>query len=106
MRLYPTLRQLSRFHHLINENLKIKCLLNFASARKLYISPSVDQKWGKNKKHRNIKLNIYFDTMSNPDDEKILAPLRANVKEQVLSFIYKFKIPYQYVLKFLGRNSS
>lgn len=82
MRLYPTLRQLSRFHHLINENLKTKCLLNFASARKLYISPSVDQKWGKNKKHRNIKLNIYFDTMSNPDDEKILAPLRANVKEQ------------------------
>ncbi|XP_050307037.1 glycine--tRNA ligase isoform X2 [Anthonomus grandis grandis] len=43
-----------------------------------------DQKkdWGKNKQHRKIKLNLYFDTMADPQNEQILAPLRASVKEQ------------------------
>lgn len=39
--------------------------------------------WGKNKKHRNVKLQWYFDKMDDPKVEEILAPLRANVKEQV-----------------------
>ncbi|CAH1998824.1 unnamed protein product [Acanthoscelides obtectus] len=38
--------------------------------------------WGKNKKHRNIKLQWYLDTMSDPKIEEVLAPLRASVKEQ------------------------
>ncbi|KAJ8958856.1 hypothetical protein NQ318_019621 [Aromia moschata] len=42
----------------------------------------LSKKWGKNKKHRNIKLNVYFDTMADPKHEEILAPLRASVKEQ------------------------
>lgn len=39
--------------------------------------------WGKNKKHRTVKLQWYIDTMADPKVEEILAPLRANVKEQV-----------------------
>ena len=39
-------------------------------------------KWGTKKKERKIKLN-YFVDMSDPQIEAVLAPLRANVKEQV-----------------------
>lgn len=42
------------------------------------------QQWGKNKKHRNVQLNLYFDSMADPKIEATLAPLRANVKEQVI----------------------
>lgn len=41
------------------------------------------QKWGTKKKHRDIKLNLYFENMGDPAIEAVLAPLRANVKEQV-----------------------
>ncbi|KAJ8917523.1 hypothetical protein NQ315_005572 [Exocentrus adspersus] len=72
---------LSGFRHLlVKENLKNERL--FPIARFLYTSTSVEQKWGKNKKHRNIKLNIYLDAMANPENEEVLAPLRASVKEQ------------------------
>ncbi|CAG9767523.1 unnamed protein product [Ceutorhynchus assimilis] len=49
-----------------------------------YLSEKYDQKkdWGKNKQHRSVKLKWIFDTMGDPQIEQILAPLRANVKEQ------------------------
>ncbi|KAJ8985812.1 hypothetical protein NQ317_012052 [Molorchus minor] len=82
MKSFSTLRQLVKLNVFLNKSFKNHCVFSFAAVRKFCISPSVDQKWGKNKKHRNIKLNIYFDTMGDPDIEKILAPLRASVKEQ------------------------
>ncbi|KAL3281508.1 hypothetical protein HHI36_004715 [Cryptolaemus montrouzieri] len=42
-----------------------------------------NQKWGSTKKHRNIKLkNLYLEGMADQKIEEILAPLRAQVKEQ------------------------
>ncbi|KAL1491711.1 hypothetical protein ABEB36_012268 [Hypothenemus hampei] len=43
-----------------------------------------DQKtdWGKNKKHRQVKLRVFLDSMADPAIEQVLAPLRASVKEQ------------------------
>lgn len=38
--------------------------------------------WGSNKKFRAVKLNFPLD-MTDPKIEEVLAPLRANVKEQV-----------------------
>lgn len=40
--------------------------------------------WGSKKQHRKIKLNFPVD-MSDPKIEKALAPLRANVKQQVVT---------------------
>lgn len=42
--------------------------------------------WGSTKKHRKVKLQLFLDTMADPQHEEILAPLRANVKEQVSIF--------------------
>ncbi|XP_045472808.1 glycine--tRNA ligase isoform X2 [Harmonia axyridis] len=40
-------------------------------------------KWGSTKKNRNIKLNrLYLEEMADPAIEQVLAPLRAQVKEQ------------------------
>lgn len=39
--------------------------------------------WGINKKHREVKLFFSLNIMADPEVEKILAPLRAAVKEQV-----------------------
>lgn len=44
------------------------------------------QQWGKNKKHRSVRLQLYFDSMADPQIEETLAPLRASVKEQVCDF--------------------
>lgn len=44
--------------------------------------------WGSNKKHRAVKLHFPTD-MTDPKIEEVLAPLRANVKQQVF-------IPYGY----------
>lgn len=46
--------------------------------------------WGSKakRKHRNIKLQVYFDAMADPKIEQILAPLRARVKEQVRCFFF------------------
>lgn len=53
--------------------------------RSFTVNNSVNyQQWGKNKKHRNVKLQLYFDSMADPQIEEVLAPLRANVKEQVI----------------------
>lgn len=49
-----------------------------------YQNNNNNNRWGTKKKHRNIKLNIYHKEMTDPKSEEILAPLRANVKEQVL----------------------
>lgn len=46
------------------------------------------RQWGKNKKHRNVRLNLYFDSMADPKVEEALAPLRASVKEQVAFRLY------------------
>ncbi|XP_056644958.1 glycine--tRNA ligase [Diorhabda sublineata] len=81
MKLYLTLNRVatSSFSDILKHCIGKK-YQNFVT-RTFYISPSSHQ-WGKNKKHRNIKLNTYFDTMADPKMEEILAPLRASVKEQ------------------------
>ncbi|KAG8245993.1 hypothetical protein J6590_094843, partial [Homalodisca vitripennis] len=38
--------------------------------------------WGTKKKHRNIKINLDWYTMGDPQTEAVLAPLREKVKEQ------------------------
>lgn len=43
---------------------------------------TVKLSWGIKKPHRKVKLNLYAKEM-NPEAEKLLAPLRASVKEQV-----------------------
>lgn len=52
------------------------------------------QQWGKNKKHRNVKLQLYFDSMADPQIEVVLAPLRASVKEQV---VYRLSLRLDHV---------
>lgn len=47
----------------------------------------LQHKWGSKKKNRQIKLNFIPDTMTDPKTEEILAPLRAQVKEQVCKII-------------------
>lgn len=54
------------------------------------------QQWGKNKKHRDVKLKLYFDSMADPQIEEVLAPLRASVKEQV---IFRLETCVMYVSK-------
>lgn len=71
------------YHNRVNLKKIENCIFNFTSLRYICISPLVGHKWGSTKKHRNIKLNIFNETMSDPRFEEILAPLRANVKEQV-----------------------
>ncbi|CAH1105236.1 unnamed protein product [Psylliodes chrysocephalus] len=80
MRLYSTLHRLAslNINNIFKKQLN-RC--NFVTTRTLYISPYLEQ-WGKNKKHRNVKLNLYFDAMGDPQIETVLAPLRASVKEQ------------------------
>lgn len=49
-------------------------------------------KWGSTKKNRNIKLNrLYLEEMADPAIEQVLAPLRAQVKEQVSSSTKNYK---------------
>lgn len=52
-------------------------------SRTFAVSPIANQQWGSKKKNRHIKLRLQLDTMADPKTESILAPLRANVKEQV-----------------------
>ncbi|XP_050515936.1 glycine--tRNA ligase [Diabrotica virgifera virgifera] len=81
MKLISILRRVTLLNRDILQNTIKKECKEVATVRTFYISPSADQ-WGKNKKHRNIKLNLYFDTMADPQIEEVLAPLRASVKEQ------------------------
>ncbi|XP_019870544.2 glycine--tRNA ligase [Aethina tumida] len=76
MKLYATLRSLTKVC------VRSYCLPTYVNKKSFCITSSVHQKWGSNKKHRNVKLNIYWDTMADPKIEEILAPLRASVKEQ------------------------
>jgi len=39
--------------------------------------------WGSKKKHRQVKLHFSASDMADPKIEEVLAPLRAQVKEQV-----------------------
>ncbi|CAG9858491.1 unnamed protein product [Phyllotreta striolata] len=81
MRLVSTFcRLVSLRRHDILSNCQ-KQLKTPATIRTLYIGHPLDQ-WGKNKKHRNVKLNLYFEAMGDPEMEAVLAPLRASVKEQ------------------------
>lgn len=65
-------------------------MVNFLAARQLNCACISQQKWGTNKKHRNIDVKLYFQEMANPQTEEVLAPLRANVKEQVGSECYTY----------------
>ncbi|CAG9813907.1 unnamed protein product [Phaedon cochleariae] len=81
MRLFTTLRRLTKIHDILCNKLTKECPSYSATRRSVYISPSLDQ-WGKNKKHRNVKLNLFHEAMADPKIEEVLAPLRAHVKEQ------------------------
>ncbi|XP_018325020.1 glycine--tRNA ligase [Agrilus planipennis] len=50
--------------------------------KSLFTSTSLNQKWGTKKQHRNVKLKIFLEEMTDPKVEEVLAPLRASVKEQ------------------------
>lgn len=77
-----------RLHYIFKYQNKLNSVLNKANCiyylnlKQFSQAQSLNQ-WGKNKKHRNVKLQWYFDNMSDPKIEEILAPLRASVKEQV-----------------------
>uniref|UniRef100_A0AAR5PG82 Glycine--tRNA ligase n=1 Tax=Dendroctonus ponderosae TaxID=77166 RepID=A0AAR5PG82_DENPD len=83
---YAILRHLVKFKF-VNNPLK-HTGAQVVQARNLSASPYLNQEynqktdWGKNKKSRKVKLNLYFDTMGDPQIEQVLAPLRASVKEQ------------------------
>lgn len=78
LRLHYIVKYQKKCYSVVN---KVNCIYylslnNFSQAQSQH-------QWGKNKKHRNVKLQWYFDNMSDPKIEVILAPLRASVKEQV-----------------------
>lgn len=73
---------------------------HFITKRSICITDSYQNKWGTKKKHRNVLINLQFNAMADPKIEEVLAPLRANVKEQVLFFIH-----IQYI-KFNIKHSS
>ncbi|XP_030761384.1 glycine--tRNA ligase [Sitophilus oryzae] len=86
MRLYATIRFLISIKF-VNKPANLSCLNFFryqAFSGGAYCKQKYDQKtqWGKNKQHRKVQLKIYYDTMADPKNEEILAPLRASVKEQ------------------------
>lgn len=82
MILLSIVRQLEKLQNIfLTQSIK-ESGYSFVTYRRFCITTVANQ-WGKNKKHRNVKLNIYFDTMADPNAEEVLAPLRANVKEQV-----------------------
>lgn len=82
------MKHFSRLHYIFKYQKNCKSVLNkvtsiyYLNLNHFSQAQSQDQ-WGKNKKHRNVKLRWYFDNMSDPKIEVILAPLRASVKEQV-----------------------
>ncbi|XP_076271127.1 glycine--tRNA ligase isoform X1 [Rhynchophorus ferrugineus] len=86
MKLYATLRYVFKLKF-VNKSVT-QCRQNYIAVKKFscvtYLQQKYDQKsqWGKNKQHRKVKLNLFSDTMADPKIEKILAPLRASVKEQ------------------------
>ncbi|XP_060516958.1 glycine--tRNA ligase [Cylas formicarius] len=82
MKLYTTLSHLVDIKLFTHSTLRINC---FSAA---YYSQK--PLWGKNKPHRKVKLNLYFDSMADPAAEKLLAPLRASVKAQG-DFVRKLK---------------
>lgn len=55
---------------------------NFVTVRGLFVTRQ-SHKWGTRKANRNVPLAQSPDTMADPIIEEALAPLRANVKEQV-----------------------
>ena len=66
-------------HHTAN-SISFLRLNNFSHAAKQLETTS--SSWGSNKQHRKVKVGFLID-MTDPDIEKELAPLRANVKQQV-----------------------
>lgn len=84
MKLLSTLRQIARYQQkLISILDKNTCI--YCDNLKLFSNTASPNQWGKNKNHRNVKLQWYFDTMADAKIEEILAPLRSKVKEQVSS---------------------
>lgn len=58
---------------------------NFVRRNWICISSTSCNQWGSKTKvkHRNIKLQLFRESMADPQVEEVLAPLRASVKEQV-----------------------
>ena len=62
---------------------KNKAIFNI-NQRQIYTSVYLTkQVWGSKKQNRKVKLHFTLNSMADPKIEEILAPLRANVKEQV-----------------------
>lgn len=85
MKLISTLRQITKYQNKFRSVLDKKSCTYLISL-KLFAHTESLSNWGKNKKHRNVKLQWYFETMADSKVEQILAPLRASVKEQVSKF--------------------
>ncbi|XP_066260516.1 glycine--tRNA ligase [Euwallacea similis] len=87
MKLHTVLHHLVLKFEFVNKPVS-QCIFKCGKSRSFSITSCLsnhyNQKtdWGKTKKHRKVKLNLYFDTMGDPQIEQILAPLRASVKEQ------------------------
>lgn len=80
LRLTDSLRCISVFGGLAKTYLVNFCQRNF---HKFPVLRKSKPQWGINKKHREVKLFFSLNIMADPKVEKILAPLRAAVKEQV-----------------------
>ncbi|XP_066147370.1 glycine--tRNA ligase [Euwallacea fornicatus] len=87
MKLHTVLHHLVLKFEFVNKAVN-QCIFRCGESRSFSLTYSLsnhyNQKtdWGKNKKHRKVKLNLHFDTMCDPEIEQILKPLRASVKEQ------------------------
>lgn len=82
------MKLLSSLHHIFRNQCKLLSVFDKPSSiycvnlKQICYTQPLNQ-WGKNKKHRNVKLKWYLDNMADPQTEEVLAPLRASVKEQV-----------------------
>lgn len=84
MKLLSILHQFTKYKHTFRKIFydNQSDLVYYCQLRSFSNTLSLNQ-WGKNKKHRNVQLKWHIDTMADEKIELVLAPLRANVKEQV-----------------------
>ncbi|XP_063901942.1 glycine--tRNA ligase isoform X1 [Zophobas morio] len=83
MRFYCVSLSLCKLQKLLFSDTKIlykPCITSRSFCISVFLSKK--HQWGSTKKHRDIKLKSYFESMADPQMEEVLAPLRASVKEQ------------------------
>lgn len=79
------------FRKLYGISLNVSSLSKFACVFPFHTSAShfkQNPQWGSTKTNRNIKLKKLYLAQMDPETEQVLAPLRAQVKEQVSSLKY------------------